>query len=137
MKMSNNHKYAPGVCEKHICEHNKIERIWKSLSGGAPKLILQKSARDSRHRMKCRSSVIWVMRKCASGERNKDIYEIVHFREIRICYVYHGHSDTRDLCFEDCSGFIVFLFKNRAAARIFYRHCLENSRDNSKNNIRM
>ena len=117
MKMSKNQKYAPGVCEKHICEHNKIERIWKSFSGDAPKLILQKSARDSRHRMKCRSSVIWVMRKCASGEGNNDIYEIVHFREIRICYVYHGHSDTRDLCFENCSGFIVFLFKNRAAAR--------------------
>ena len=55
-----------------------------------------------------------------------------HFHEIRICYVYNGHSDTCDLRFKNCLGFIVFLAENRAAARGFDRHCLQNSFENQK-----
>ena len=123
-KMSNNEKYVPGVCEKDICARSKNAIIRKSLSGEAHKQILQKSARDSHHRMNCGSGVIWVMRKCVSGVWNKHIRDFVHFHEIRICYVYHGHSDTCDLRFKKCSGFIVLLAENRAAARGFDRHCL-------------
>ena len=67
VKMSNNEKYVPGVCEKDICARSKNAIIRKSLSGEAHKQILQKSARDSYHRMNCGSGVIWVMRKCVSG----------------------------------------------------------------------
>ena len=67
-KMSNNEKSVPGVCEKDICARSKNAIIRKSLSGEAHKQILQKSARDSHHRMNCGSGVIWVMRKCVSGE---------------------------------------------------------------------
>ena len=125
----------PGVCEKDICARSKHAIIRKSLSGEAHKQILQKSARDSHHRMNCGSGVIWVMRKCVSGAWNKHICDFVNFHEIRICYVYHGHIDTCDLRFKNCSGFIVLLAENRAAARGFNRHCLENSLENQKNNI--
>ena len=67
-KMSNNEKYVPGVCEKDICARSKNAIIRKSLSGEAHKQILQKSARDSYHTMHCGYGVIWVMRKCVSGE---------------------------------------------------------------------
>ena len=66
--MSNKEKYVPGVCEKDICARSKNAIIRKSLSGEAHKQILQKSARDSHHRMNCGSGVIWVMRKCVSGD---------------------------------------------------------------------
>ena len=134
--MGKNEKYVPGVCEKDFCARSKNAIIRKSLSGEAHKQILQKSARDSHHRMNCGSGVIWVMRKCVSGEWNKHICDFVHFHEIRICYVYHGHSDTCDSRFKNCSGFIVFLAENRAATRGFYHHYLENGRENHKNNIR-
>ena len=68
VKMSNNEKYVPGVCEKDICARSKNAIIRKSLSGEAHKQILQKSAWGSHHRMNCGSGVIWVMRKCVSGE---------------------------------------------------------------------
>ena len=66
-KVSNNQKYVPGVCEKDIRARSKKAIMRKSLSGEAHKQILQKSARDSHHRMHCGSGVIWVMRKCVSG----------------------------------------------------------------------
>ena len=48
----------PGVCEKDICARSKNAIMRKSLSGEAHKQILQKSARDSHHRMICGSGVI-------------------------------------------------------------------------------
>ena len=65
--VGNHKKYVPGVCEKDICARSKTAIIRKSLSGEAHKQILQKSARDSYHRMNCGSGVTWVMRKCVSG----------------------------------------------------------------------
>ena len=58
VKMSNNEKYVPGVCEKDIRARSKNAIIRKSLSGEAHKQILQKSARDSYYRMNCGSGVI-------------------------------------------------------------------------------
>ena len=59
VKVSKSQKYVPGVCEKDICARSKNAIIRKSLSGEAHKQILQKSARDSHHRMICGSGVIW------------------------------------------------------------------------------
>ena len=62
VKVSNNEKYVPGVCEKDICARSKNAIIRKSLSGEAHKQIMQKSAQDSHHGMNCGSGVIWVVR---------------------------------------------------------------------------
>ena len=61
VKVSNNEKYVPGMCEKDICARSKNAIIRKSLSGEAHKQILQNSARDSHHRMICGSGVILAM----------------------------------------------------------------------------
>ena len=74
------------------------------------------------------------MRRYASGERPGHISFVLQFREIRIRYVYNGQIDMRNLFDEESIGFLVHVRKNRAAARRCYRHCLEKSRENIKNN---
>ncbi len=55
--------------------------------------------------MKCESGAMLCVRKCASGASLNHILLFVYFREIRICYIYHGQSGTRNLCNQKCSGF--------------------------------
>ena len=73
------------------------------------------------------------MRRYASGERSGHISFFRQFREIKIRYAYNGQSNMRNLCDQKSIGFLVYVRKNRAAARRFYRHCLEKSRENIKN----
>ena len=73
------------------------------------------------------------MRRYASGERSEHITFFLQFREIRIRYVYNGESSMRNLCDQESIGCLVHVRENRAAARTFYRHCLEKSRENIKN----
>ena len=84
-----------------------------------------KNVQGSRHIMKRGPGVIWVKRKCASGAWSKHKYNFMHSHEIRICYVYHGHCDSRDLC------------TDISAARWFYWHCLENSIKNKTINFQV
>ena len=72
------------------------------------------------------------MRRYASGERSGHISICRQFREIRIRYVYNAQSSMRNLCDQKSVGFLVYVRKNRAAARSVYRHCLEKSRENIK-----
>ena len=120
---------ALNVHLRHICACPKTPHICISLFGDGLKHNSDKFAWDHYQTMKCKCLEFWGMRKCAWGERLKHILGFAYFHEIRICYVYNGQSDTRNLCHKKCIAFIVHLNNNSAAARGLHRHCLQNGRE--------
>ena len=80
--------------------------------------------------MNCGSGVIWGVRKCVSGEGLKHILIFPYFRAFRIRYVYCCFSDACNYRYHKMLCFIMSVERNVIGAHIFYRHCLENSREN-------
>ena len=73
------------------------------------------------------------MLKCGCGERLNDIFILSYFREIRICYVYNGQSDTRDFCSKKTLVFVMIVINKRVGTRGFFLDYLQNSRETNKN----
>ena len=130
MNFSKSNNNALNAHLRHICADQQNHTISISLFGECLKRICHNCAWDPHQTMKCRSFDVPGMRKCAWGERLKHIVSVAYFHEINICYVYNGQSDIRKLCHQQCTGFILHFINKRAAARGFYRRCLENGRGN-------
>ena len=110
--------------EKHIFVCVRNSKVKNSLSGDALRHILQKRAWRSHQRMNCESGSISGVRKYASGEGSAQIIIFELFREIRICYVFHGSRAMYIFCHKQKRVFIVSDCKNRIATAGFCRHCL-------------
>ena len=110
--------------QKLICACVKHGRVLNSLFGEALKHIVQKQARHAHQRMTCGYGAIWGVHNCVSGVHSDDILIFRHFREIRICYVFHCQNATRVLWHHKSIVFVLSVYDNRVAAARFVRHCI-------------
>ena len=70
--------------------------------------------------MICESGATLGVRRYASGDGSEHILMFHDFHEIRICYVFHGHSVTRMFCNTNSIAFIMSDRNNHTATAVLF-----------------